>query len=57
MLKKDQLMAYIERLKSAVEEDVRRRNDAGMERNISARRAEIIQVYEILVRELMKDAK
>ena len=57
MLKKDQLMAYIERLKSAVEEDVKRRNDAGMERNISARRAEIIQVYEILVRELMKDAK
>ena len=57
MLKKDQLMAYIERLKSAVEEDVRRRNDAGMERNISARRAEIIQVYEILVRELLKDAK
>ena len=57
MLKKDQIMAYIDRLKSAVEEDVKRRNEVGMERSISARRAEIIQVYEILVRELMKDAK
>ena len=57
MLKKDQIMAYIERLKSAVEEDVKRRNDAGMERSISARRAEIIQVYEILVRELLKDVE
>ena len=57
MLKKDQIMAYIERLKSAVEEDVKRRNEVGMERSISARRAEIIEVYEILVRELLKDVK
>ena len=57
MLKKDQLIAYLERLKCAVEEDVKRRNEVGMERSISARRAEIIQVYEILVRELLKDVK
>ena len=57
MLKKDQIMAYLERLKSAVEEDVKRRNEVGMERSISARRAEIIQVYEILVRELLKDVE
>ena len=57
MLKKDQLMAYLERLKSAVEEDVKRRNEVGMERSISSRRAEIIQVYEILVRELLKDVE